>query len=86
VLGYSISLAAELPETSPMRADIEEIRRAGERAAELTQQLLAFGRQQVLEPRVVDLNEVMLHTDRMIRRLLGEDIELVRSRGPHCGR
>jgi two-component system cell cycle sensor histidine kinase/response regulator CckA len=77
VLGYSMSLAAELPEDSPIRADIEEIRRAGERAAELTQQLLAFGRQQVLEPRVVDLNEVVLHVERMIRRILGEDIELI---------
>jgi len=77
VLGYSISIASELPEGSPMRADVEEIRRAGERAAELTQQLLAFGRQQVLEPRVVDLNVVTLHVERMIRRILGEDIELV---------
>jgi signal transduction histidine kinase/ActR/RegA family two-component response regulator len=77
VLGYSITLAAALPEGSTMRADIDEIRRAGERAAELTQQLLAFGRQQVLEPKVVDLNEVMLRVERMIRRILGEDIELI---------
>ncbi|HKU40749.1 MAG TPA: ATP-binding protein [Polyangiales bacterium] len=77
VLGYSISLADELAEGSTMRADLEEIRRAGERAAELTQQLLAFGRQQVLEPRVLDLNEVVQRVERMIRRILGEDIELV---------
>jgi signal transduction histidine kinase len=77
VLGYSMSLAAELPEDSPVRADVEEIQRAGERAAELTQQLLAFGRQQVLEPRVLDLNDVMVHVERMIRRILGEDIELI---------
>jgi signal transduction histidine kinase len=77
VLGYSISIASELPENSSVRADVEEIRRAGERAAELTHQLLAFGRQQVLEPKVLDLNDVMLHVDRMIRRILGEDIELV---------
>jgi two-component system, cell cycle sensor histidine kinase and response regulator CckA len=77
VLGYSISIATELPAGSALRADVEEIRRAGERAAELTQQLLAFGRQQVLEPRVIDLNEVMLRIERMIRRIVGEDIELV---------
>ena len=76
VLGYSISIASELPEGDAVRADVEEIRRAGERAAELTHQLLAFGRQQVLEPKVLDLNEVMLRVDRMIRRILGEDIEL----------
>jgi two-component system, cell cycle sensor histidine kinase and response regulator CckA len=77
VLGYSISVAAELPEGSQLRADVEEIRRAGERAAELTKQLLAFGRQQVLEPRVVDLNDVVLHVQRMCRRIIGEDIELI---------
>jgi two-component system cell cycle sensor histidine kinase/response regulator CckA len=77
VLGYSISIIDELPEGEPLRADVEEIRRAGERAAELTHQLLAFGRQQVLEPQVLDLNHVMLRVDRMIRRILGEDVELV---------
>jgi signal transduction histidine kinase len=77
VLGYSTSLIAELALDAPMRSDIEEIRRAGERAAELTHQLLAFGRRQVLEPKVLDLNEVVLNTGRMIRRILGENIELV---------
>ncbi|HMJ12573.1 MAG TPA: histidine kinase dimerization/phospho-acceptor domain-containing protein, partial [Polyangiaceae bacterium] len=64
VLGYSGTIATELPPEHPLQADIEEIRRAGERAAELTRQLLAFGRRQVLEPRVLDLNEVIGRVDR----------------------
>jgi signal transduction histidine kinase/ActR/RegA family two-component response regulator len=77
VLGYSGSIATDLPSDHPVQADVEEIRRAGERAAELTRQLLAFGRRQVLEPRVLDLNEVVMRIDRMIRRIVGENIELV---------
>jgi two-component system, cell cycle sensor histidine kinase and response regulator CckA len=77
VLGYSGTIATELPPDHPVQADVEEIRRAGERAAELTRQLLAFGRRQVLEPRVLDLNEVIVRVDRMIGRVIGEDIELV---------
>jgi CheY-like chemotaxis protein len=60
-----------------MRADLQEIKRAGDRATELTRQLLAFGRQQVLNPKVLDLNEVISELERMLSRVLGEDIELV---------
>lgn len=77
VLGYSISLLESLPYDSQMRADLDEIRRAGERASELTRQLLAFGRQQVLNPKVLDLNEVVEEVQRMLRRVLSEDIEFV---------
>jgi two-component system, cell cycle sensor histidine kinase and response regulator CckA len=77
VLGYSISLIDALPEDSRIREDLEEIRHAGERAAELTRQLLAFGRRQVLDPKVLDLNSVVSEVDRMMRRVLGEDIEFV---------
>jgi CheY-like chemotaxis protein len=59
------------------RADLEEIHRAGERAAALTRQLLAFSRQQVLTPRVLDLNEIVAGIEKMARRLVGEHIELV---------
>jgi len=59
-----------------MREDIEEVRRAGERATELTRQLFAFSRQQMLQPRVLDLTHMMLDLEKMLRRLLGEDVEL----------
>jgi PAS domain S-box-containing protein len=65
-----------LPEDDPRRAGIEEVRDAAHRAAELTRQLLAFGRKQVLQPRVVDLNESVSKIRRMLGRLIGEDVEL----------
>ena len=77
VLGYSLSMIETLPTGSTMRADLEEIKRAGERATELTRQLLAFGRQQVLNPKILDLNEVISEVERMLSRVLGEDIELL---------
>ena len=58
------------------RADMEEIHRAGERAAELTRQLLAFSRQQMLQPRVVELGHVVTGMEKMLQRLLGEDVKL----------
>jgi signal transduction histidine kinase len=77
ILSYSTLLVRDLRPIDPMREDIESIRKAGERAAELTRQLLAFSRQQVLAPRVLNLNETVQETERMLRRLLGADIELV---------
>jgi ABC-type branched-subunit amino acid transport system ATPase component len=56
---------------------VEEIRKAAERATALTRQLLAFGRRQVLQPQVLDLNEVVANMDRMLQRLIGEDIHLL---------
>jgi signal transduction histidine kinase/ActR/RegA family two-component response regulator len=58
------------------RAEVEDIQKAALRAAELTHQLLAFSRQQVLEPRLLDLNEVVANMDKMLRRLIGDDVEL----------
>jgi CheY-like chemotaxis protein len=59
-----------------LRKDAEEIQRAAERAAALTRQLLAFSRKQVLQPRVLELNEVVAGMEKMLQRLIGEDIEL----------
>jgi len=61
----------------PMRADIEEIHKAGKRATDLTRQLLMFSRQQVLAPKVIDLNDVLTSMDKMLQRILGADVDLV---------
>jgi two-component system cell cycle sensor histidine kinase/response regulator CckA len=76
VLSYSELLSADLKDGDPMRADLDEIRAAGKRAVDLTRQLLAFSRQQVLQPQVVNLNEIVGTMEKMLRRLIGEDVEL----------
>jgi len=82
VLSYSELLLTDLRGDERKRADVDEIRRAAIRGGELTRQLLAFGRRQVLQPRVLDLNDVLRAMDRMLRRLLGEDVELTLSAAP----
>jgi two-component system cell cycle sensor histidine kinase/response regulator CckA len=76
ILSYSEMVLADLPEEHPSRDDIEQIRQAGNRAAELTHQLLAFSRRQLLQLRTLNLNTVVAGVDRMLRRVIGEDIEL----------
>jgi signal transduction histidine kinase/CheY-like chemotaxis protein len=76
-------LLDELPESGTPRADAETIRAAVKRGAELTQQLLAFSRQQVLEPKVVTLNELVADTQRMLMRTIGEDVAIRVSLGEH---
>ena len=76
IVGYSDLLAAELGDNAQQREDIEEIRKAARRAAALTRQLLSFSRKQVLEPRIVDVNGVVLNLDKMLRSLMSENIEL----------
>jgi two-component system cell cycle sensor histidine kinase/response regulator CckA len=77
ILGYSDVLRAGLADDDPLRADADEVKKAAERAASLTRQLLAFSRRQVLRPRVIDLNTIVEEMERMLRPLIGEDIELV---------
>jgi len=74
--GYSRLLLSSLKAGDPLRDGLEEIHRAGERAAGLTQQLLAFSRKQILQPRVLDLNRVVDEMRRMLERLMGEDVEV----------
>jgi PAS domain S-box-containing protein len=80
--GYSDLLLENLPPGDPSRGSISEILKAGQRSAGLTRQLLAFSRQQVLAPRVLDLNEVVTDTDKMLRRVIGEDVRLTSTLGP----
>ena len=76
ILGQCDLLLRRLPETEPTRKGIEEIRTAGERAAGLTRQLLAYSRRQVLKPRVIDLNSSVTSMFPLLRRLIGETIDL----------
>jgi two-component system, cell cycle sensor histidine kinase and response regulator CckA len=76
ILSYSEMLASDLKEGDPVRADLHEIEAAGQRAVALTRQLLAFSRQQVLQPKVVDLSKIVGGMEKMLRRLIGEDVEL----------
>jgi len=76
IAGYGDLALARLEPGDPVHRSVEEMRRAGDRAATLTRQLLAFGRKQVLQPKVLDLNEVVQGIESMLSRLLGECVEL----------
>ncbi len=84
--GMSELVLAQVDQDSPVHADVQEIVHAGERAAALTRQLLAFSRQQSLEPRVLSLNMVVAGMEDLLRRLLGEDVDLVVVLAPDVGR
>ncbi len=85
ITGYSDLTLRQLQSESPLRRNIEEIKKAGDRAASLTRQLLAFSRKQVLQPKVLDLNAVVSDMEKMLRRLIGEDIELRTALVPELG-
>src|SRR6202011_95548 len=77
IIGYCEILEEQPGASNSMHKGVREIKKAGERAASLTRQLLAFSRQQVLEPKVLDLNAVVADIEKMLRRVIGEDIELI---------
>jgi two-component system, cell cycle sensor histidine kinase and response regulator CckA len=86
ILSYSSLLANDMTASDPRRADLLEIEAAGKHAVDLTRQLLAFGRQQILQPKIVDLNDVVAGMENILRRLIGEDIELTVLVGAQLGR
>jgi signal transduction histidine kinase len=77
IKGYSQLSLVETKEDDPLKENLEEIKKAAEKAADLTRQLLAFSRRQILEMKVLDLNTILGDLDKMLHRLIGEDIELV---------
>jgi two-component system cell cycle sensor histidine kinase/response regulator CckA len=85
IMGYSQILTDGLPGASRLKDATTQIRSAADRAAGITRQLLAFSRKQVLSPRVIDLNDVMLNLDTMLRRLIGEDVEVLTVPGRDLG-
>jgi two-component system cell cycle sensor histidine kinase/response regulator CckA len=86
IIGYAEVLEVPLKEEDLAPKAVREIKKAGERAASLTRQLLAFSRQQVLEPKVLDLNAAVADIEKMLRRVIGEDIELITSLDSSLGR
>src|SRR2546427_9462764 len=76
ITGYADLLLDDLGAADARREDVAEIRKAADRAAGLTRQLLAFSRQQVMQAKVIDLNSLVSETENMLGRLLGEDVEL----------
>ena len=82
ILGYCNLMLDDMPSEDPLRGDLDEIRAAGERAAALTRQLLAFSRRQMLQPQVVDLNAIVRQMEKLLRRLISEDVELATKLAP----
>ena len=86
ILGYSELMLRRLDPDDPLRRHVAEVTRAAERAAALTRQLLAFSRKQLLQPKVLDVAEVLEHSRGLLERLIGEDVELVTRGEPGVGR
>ncbi len=82
ISGYAQLLLARLPQSDPLRPDVEEILKSSARGAALTNQLLAFSRRQPAQPRILDLNALIANTAKMLRRVIGENISLQTSLAP----
>jgi nitrogen-specific signal transduction histidine kinase/CheY-like chemotaxis protein len=86
IMGYSDLILMNLPQTEATASNqVREIKRAAQRAADLTQQLLELSRKQVLEPKILDLNAIIIDFEKILWRLLGEDVELVTVLDPTLG-
>ena len=85
ITGYSEVALSRLNKEDPLHMELDEIKQAGHRAAALTSQLLAFSRRQVLQPKVLDLNQVITNLEKLLHRLIGEDVNLVVSLAPSLG-
>jgi two-component system, cell cycle sensor histidine kinase and response regulator CckA len=79
IQGYADLLAERIPEGDSLRRNAEQIQNAAQRASALTRQLLAFSRKQIMEPKVLDVHAIVGEMEKMLRRLIGEDIDLVTS-------
>jgi len=82
ILGYCHLMLDEISEEDPLRLDLLEIQQAGDRAAALTRQLLAFSRRQMLQPQVVNINTLVRQLEKLLSRLISEDVELVTALAP----
>ncbi len=85
ILSYVDFLLVSLGAEHPARGDAEEVRSAALKAADLTRQLLAFSRRQVLQPRLLDLNTIVAEMEKLLRRLIGEDVVLITTLAPNLG-
>ena len=85
ITSYSDLVLEDLAPDDPKRDDVAQIRKAAEGAAALTRQLLAFSRQQVLEPKVLDLKATVAGTEKLLQRLIGEDVQLATALAPDLG-
>ncbi len=83
IKGCSELLLGAFDRRDPRREEVDEILKAADRATSLTRQLLAFGRRQVLQPQILDLNAVVMNMDKMLRRLIGEDVQLITCLDPN---
>jgi PAS domain S-box-containing protein len=86
IKGYSQLSLTEMKKEDPLKENIEEIKKSADRAADLTRQLLAFSRRQVMEMKVLDLNDLLRNLDKLLRRVIGEDIELTTILEENLGR